>query len=440
MKKVLILAYDFPPYVSVGGLRPYSWYKYLHEYGVYPVVVTRQWENRYGNGLDYIAPGASPEVIVEEGDHATIIRAPYKPNLSNRLLLKHGEGKFRLVRKIVSAYYEFAQFLWHTGPKKELYKAAHAYLKENKVDAILATADPYVLFKYASDLSAAFDIPWIADYRDPWSQSKEFQRNFFQKRWNESMEKKIVETASALVFVSEFQKVQAFKLLSNKRSYIFPNGYDPEIIDPAVRPDSDKLYIAFAGMVYSWNPIRGFLSNMSDFVQENPSMKIGLRFYGVNIAKEIEEMIETDFPALNEYVTFVPKIPNQLFLNVLAKNHIMLLFNYYSYTGTKIFDYLGIRRKIMLCYTSDQESMELKEKYFNIEELDEVTVNPQLEILEETNGGIAIRDKQHFKEALKELYAEFERTGEISCDSRNEENYSRKIQVRRMAEVISGIR
>ncbi|MDY0217231.1 MAG: hypothetical protein RBS19_09780 [Bacteroidales bacterium] len=32
MEKVLILAYDFPLYVSVGGLRPYSWYKNFHEF------------------------------------------------------------------------------------------------------------------------------------------------------------------------------------------------------------------------------------------------------------------------------------------------------------------------------------------------------------------------------------------------------------------------
>jgi len=41
MKRVLILAYDFPPYVSVGGLRPYAWYRYLHEFDVFPIVVTR---------------------------------------------------------------------------------------------------------------------------------------------------------------------------------------------------------------------------------------------------------------------------------------------------------------------------------------------------------------------------------------------------------------
>lgn len=65
MKKVLILAYDFPPYVSVGGLRPYSWYKYLHQSDVYPIVITRQWNNQYGNGMDYVAPSESSETLVE---------------------------------------------------------------------------------------------------------------------------------------------------------------------------------------------------------------------------------------------------------------------------------------------------------------------------------------------------------------------------------------
>ena len=66
MKKILILAYDFPPYVSVGGLRPYSWFLYLKEFGVEPIVITRQWSNFYGSHLDYIAPGVSDQVIEEQ--------------------------------------------------------------------------------------------------------------------------------------------------------------------------------------------------------------------------------------------------------------------------------------------------------------------------------------------------------------------------------------
>ena len=190
MKKVLILAYDFPPYVSVGGLRPYAWYNYLKEFGVEPIVVTRQWGNAHGNHLDYISAGSSKQTIVEVSEHGTIIRSPYKPNFANRLLLKHGDHRYRFLRKSISAYYEFAQFLLPIGPKIELYKAAKHYLKNNQVDAIIATGDPFVLFGYASKLSKAFNIPWIADYRDPWSHNEEAQKTMIQKTWNTYMEKK----------------------------------------------------------------------------------------------------------------------------------------------------------------------------------------------------------------------------------------------------------
>ena len=58
-KKVLVLAYDFPPYVSVGGLRPNAWFNYLNEFGIEPIIITRQWANDFGNEMDYIAPSKS---------------------------------------------------------------------------------------------------------------------------------------------------------------------------------------------------------------------------------------------------------------------------------------------------------------------------------------------------------------------------------------------
>ena len=172
MKKLLILAYDFPPYVSVGGLRPYSWYKHLKEFGIYPVVVTRQWDNKFGNYLDYVAPTKTNKTEVEKTEYGTIIRTPYKPNLANKILLKYGGNKFRLIRKSISAFYELTQWFFYVGPKKQLLKEADNYLKNNKVDAIIATGDPFILFKYASKLSAKYNIPWIADYRDAWSGDK----------------------------------------------------------------------------------------------------------------------------------------------------------------------------------------------------------------------------------------------------------------------------
>ncbi len=206
MKKVLILAYDFPPYVSVGGLRPYNWYKYLKEFDVEPVVITRQWGNVHGNKLDYISAGESEKCIIEETEFGTILRTPYKPNLANRMMLKHGERKYRFFRKSISAFYEFAQFIFPIGPKAELYKGAKHYLKNNEVDVIIATGDPFVLFSFASKLSKEFGIHWIADYRDPWSQGIEIQKKILLKYWSRLFEKKLQKRLVLSVLPMTFSK------------------------------------------------------------------------------------------------------------------------------------------------------------------------------------------------------------------------------------------
>src|ERR1700752_4271608 len=216
MKKVLILAYDFPPYVSVGGLRPYCWFKYLKEFGIHPIVVTRQWENKHGNHLDYISAGSSNESIIEESQYGTVVSAPYHPNLANKIMLKYGNTKFKLLRKIISAYYEFTQFIFPVGPKASIYFAANEYLKKNSVDAIIATGDPFVLFKYASQLGRKYNVPWIADYRDPWSQNLNIQKNVFLKQWHSFFEKKYLSSVYAITTVSNFLESKRSTIVKNK--------------------------------------------------------------------------------------------------------------------------------------------------------------------------------------------------------------------------------
>ena len=440
MKKVLILAYDFPPYVSVGGLRPYAWYNYLKEFGVEPIVVTRQWGNTHGNRLDYISAGSSKQSIVELSEHGTIIRAPYKPNFANRLLLKHGDHRDRFLRKSISAYYEFAQFLLPIGPKIELYKAAKHFLKNNQVDAIIATGDPFVLFRYASKLSKAFNIPWIADYRDPWSHNEEAQKTMIQKTWNTYMEKNTVSTASHISTVSKFVHSKIETLIPNKPFIILPNGYDTKVIDKVknIEQNKEELCVSFVGTIYSWHPIESFLRGANQFVVEHPNAKIMFKFYGTNLTDELNRMVSEQFPNLKGQVLITPKMQNQELLEKLASDHVMLLFNYYSYMGTKIFDYLGIRRKMILCYENDPEAHSLKQKYYHVDESGSESKQLQADLIKQTNSGIIVKDSQHLRQVLQDLYVEFQATGQIACDSHGVEQYSRKIQVERLAEIIKG--
>jgi glycosyltransferase involved in cell wall biosynthesis len=441
LKKLLILAYDFPPYVSVGGLRPYNWFRYLKEYGVEPIVITRQWQNTHGNQLDYISAGYSPISVKEKTEFGTIIRTPYTPNLSNRLLLRYGEHKFRFIRKAISGFYEFAQFLYPVGPKSEIYAAARAYLKENKVDAIIATGDPFVLFQYAAQLSKEFGIPWIADYRDPWSHNQEHQKFFIQKWWNQLLEKRSVSTAVHIATVSTFVHQKIDSLIPNKPYSILPNGYDPEIIDSVqyIPQASEKLNIGFVGTIYEWHPLESFLRVCEAFVKEQPDVKLQLNFYGTNLQEKLTDLVEQNYPSLLDHLYVSPRMPNEEVLRLLAANNVVLLFNYYSYMGTKIFDYLGIRRKMLLCYTKDKEALELKRKYYRIQELESESGQLQADLINATHSGIVVKDAEHLQVVLNELWEEFAETGMIRCDSVGVEKYSRKIQVEKLAGVLTSI-
>jgi glycosyltransferase involved in cell wall biosynthesis len=425
----------------VGGLRPYNWFRYLKEYGVEPVVITRQWQNTHGNHLDYISAGYSPNSVLEKSEFGTIIRTPYTPNLSNRLLLKYGEHKIRFIRKAVSGFYEFAQFLYPVGPKSEIYAAAREYLKENKVDAIIATGDPFVLFHYAAQLSKEFDIPWIADYRDPWSHNISFQSKVIQKRWNRFQERKSVSSAVHITTVSSFVHRKIDSLIPNIPFTILPNGYDPEILGAIkdIPQASVKLNIGFVGTIYAWHPIESFLRECDALIQEYPKVKLQLNFYGTNLQEKLTELVEKKYPRLSQHVCVSPRMPNEEVLPLLASNNLLLLFNDYSIIGTKIFDYLGIRRKMILCYTEDKEAMELKRKYYRIQELESESGQLQADLINATHSGIVVKDAEHLQVVLNELWEEFAETGMIRCDSVGVEKYSRKIQVERLAGVVKAL-
>ena len=69
----------------------------------------------------------------------------------------------------------------------------------------------------------------------------------------------------------------------------------------------------------------------------------------------------------------------------------------------------------------------------------ETDITPQIDIINQTNSGIIVRDSEHLLEVLKDLYDEYQATGQIACDSIGVEKYSRKIQVEKLAELIKSI-
>lgn len=438
--RALILAYDFPPLVSVGGLRPYSWYRYLKQFGVEPIIVTRQWSNHYGNALDYVAPSDAEEVVVEASQFGTILRAPYEPNLSNRLFLHSGAG-FRCIRRAVTAWYEVGQYLLPIGPRRQLLLAARRHMRQDRADVIVATGEPFVLFRYASQLSKEFGIPWIADYRDPWTHDLGRLPWRVSRMWNATLETKCTASCSAITTASELFGSLINTLIKGKPIYVVPNGYDPDAVSRArkVEQGSEKFTVAYVGTIYEGHPLENLLSACNRFLLRTRDARLEVRFIGINRQDEIEALLGSRFPALRPCVRFLRKASNAQTIESLATANAFVLFNEGANPGTKIYEYLALRRRILLCFSKATQSRKKQREFYRLGETGMRGRRVQEDMIRATQSGVIVQDEEHLVDTLAALYREFLLNGRIACNSVGTEAYSRESHARGMAEIVRGV-
>lgn len=352
MKKVLILAYDFPPYNSIGGQRPYSWLKYFKEFGLEPVIVTRHWDRDIKQPEDCYLPSISQKVEFEGSAEGTIIRVPFRPSLRDQLISKT-DPVSSIFRKGLSAWQLATEHsLSSSDNRNGIFKAAHSFLKENKVDCIVATGEPFILFTHASKLSAEFGIPWVADYRDGWSanyhQAEGGLQRFIQQKILKPTEKKLLLSADGItVAAPTFSK--EIKALSGRDCEVIYNGFFHEKFAGLSSYDSsDILRIAHAGTVYPYQKVNTFIDGLRRYMESSGNQLIEVIFYGLNFQPEQVERIRNS--AENLPVRFVDRMPHDRMIEELRKCSATLLLATpeKAQIYAKVFDYLALGKPIIL--------------------------------------------------------------------------------------------
>lgn len=411
MKKLLILAYDFPPYNSIGAQRPFSWFNYLKEFGWEPIVVTRHWNDSIKNGIDYIKPSSKQKVEIEETEYGTIIRAPFKPNLRDKLLIRFGFDRFALLRRMLSLFYKMMEFhLSIFDNRTSIFKAANEYLKNHKVDAIIATGEPFILFKYASQLSKKYFIPWVADYRDGWSTN--YNRSKFDRIFYQNIEKRLLKTTSCITTVSKAFS-QQLKALSEKSVFVVYNGFFAEKFDKLI-PTSpkEKFVISFAGTLYPYQPIELFAEGLRILFKQG-TYKIKVQLIGVDFYPEQAQRIKQCLAGLPVLIESTNRLPHNEALLKLSDSHLFLLpaSANHAQIYAKVFDYLALTKPILL-FKNDHGEL--------------------AEIIEEVNAGFVADSAEEIANIVYNLYNEWQQSGNVKCHSKNIEQYSRKEQTKKL--------
>lgn len=124
------------------------------------------------------------------------------------------------------------------------------YLKRHPVDIIISTGPPHSMHLIAQKLSRATNLPWIADFRDPWTKMfyfKHLSLTPWAVRLHRHLEQKVLDRASAVVAVSPLVQ-EDFQKMTSSKVVLITNGYDEKDFDDAVVESDGYFNITHTGL------------------------------------------------------------------------------------------------------------------------------------------------------------------------------------------------
>jgi glycosyltransferase involved in cell wall biosynthesis len=218
MRRVLILAYDFPPRGATGVVRVTKFVRYLPEFGWQPTVVAAT--VRGGMRDEALLAQLPPDLEVTRVDN------PFAPG--DVTVGRHSPQpsfRARLRQKLRRLFIPDPQLLWVPAAVR----AVANRLDRGDIDALMTTAPPYSVHVAGLWLKRRFPgIPWLMDLRDIWSENPAIPDALtykLQRAW----ERACLRHADHSTTATEGQRqliVRSFDVSPTDISTI-TNGFDP---------------------------------------------------------------------------------------------------------------------------------------------------------------------------------------------------------------------
>ncbi len=288
------------------------------------------------------------------------------------------------------------------------------YLKKNKVDVIISTGPPHSMHLIALKLKTKFKIPWLADFRDPWTNIDFYGDLMLTKSANlkhHDLEKKVLMNADAIVTVGETISKEFSSSFPEREKFIhtITNGFDLEDVFVGKVELDKKFSLAHIGtLVQSRNNIL-LWRTLSEIEKENQTFSEDL---------EIKLVGKVDFSVyesikkygLEKFVKKIEYLPHNQVVKFQQQSQVLLLLsnntkNARGILTGKIFEYLSAKRPILAIGDCNGDIAK---------------------ILNETNAGrIAdFEDADSLKNIILGYYRDF-KNGNLICNSKGIEKFSR---------------
>lgn len=229
-------------------------------------------------------------------------------------------------------------------------KAARLILLEEKITKVVISSPPHSSQLIGLALKRQFkDVKWIADLRDPWTDIYYYDDLLhlpFIKAKDERLERKVLESCSAAVVVSQpiaallaakSEKIDPAKII------VIPNGFDRQDFPAGVFPPREVFRITYVGtMADSYDP-RVFFSALSTIVKKHSGITIRLRLVG-SVSAGLRLLLEES--GLTDVAEMLGHVNHHHAVNYMCDSSVLLLLipataNADGILTGKLFEYLG---------------------------------------------------------------------------------------------------
>jgi glycosyltransferase involved in cell wall biosynthesis len=356
MKKVLVITYYWPPSGGPGVQRWLKFVKYMPQFDLEPVVLTVRPEDATYPGIDH-----SFDKDVAEGTQVIKTRSreifKFYKNVSGSSTLPYAgfSNKDSNTAKQKIARFIRGNFFIpdpRKGWNKIAYRSAAKLLSEDKdIDCIITTGPPQSTHLIGLALKKKYNIPWIADLRDPWTDIYYFHQLYPTKLayWlNLRLEKLVFQKADRITTASpSFRKQFLLKHhVPEAKVRVLTNGYDEDDFDALPQPGKGPFTITHVGTLTDLNAMDAFIDVVGKMLKGNTELR--LRFVG-SVSENIQSKLN-HFPP--EVVEFIPPVNHRSAITHMAKSHLLLLVvpDHTSGQGIlpgKLFEYLATGNPIL---------------------------------------------------------------------------------------------
>jgi len=417
MNRVLIISYYWPPSGGAGVQRWLKFVKYLRKFGWEPIVYTPA--NPEYPETDHSLAKDIPEGI-------EVIRQPiWEPYGTYKKL--QGQKK---EDKINAAFLSETKrnpllehlSIWIRGnffipdARKFWIKPSIAYLSryllENPVKALVSTGPPHSMHLIAMPLARKFHIPWLADFRDPWTNIdfyKDLKLTSRADKKHRKLEMEVLKTAGAVTLISHGMAEDMVHIFPRQYEVI-TNGYDADDSVPEKPLLDEKFSIAHIGTLVStrnplalWEALKSMIDEIPEFSSDLEIKLVGKVDFSVT--ETIKSM------GLMTYLRRIDYLPHEEVIRCQRQSQVLLLIinntpNAKMILTGKFFEYMASGRPILCLGPVDGDAAL---------------------IMNETEAGLisGFQDIAGMKKNILQLYTLY-KTGKLVSEIKNIKKYSRE--------------